>query len=93
MDALLDRMTAMPEIEQFWLQPHGTARQSVAAAGRRLCPDCQSVETARSHRRGPIEKHLLRAIHVRVYRCDDCSARFYAFSHFDPAASPKKSAA
>jgi len=51
------------------------------------------VEVGRSHRRGPIEKYLLRAIHVRVYRCDDCNARFYAFSHFEAAASPKKASA
>jgi hypothetical protein len=69
-----------------------TSRQLRAASppmpvcSRRLCPYCHGMETARAHRRGPIEKYLLRAIHVRVYRCEDCNSRFYAFSH--DAASP-----
>jgi hypothetical protein len=51
------------------------------------------VEIARSHRRGPIEKYLLRAIRVRVYRCDDCNSRFYGFSHSEAAVPPKNHAA
>jgi hypothetical protein len=51
------------------------------------------VEIARSHRRGSIEKYLLRAIHVRVYRCDDCNSRFYGFSHSEEAVPPKNHAA
>jgi hypothetical protein len=51
------------------------------------------VEIARSHRRGRIAKYLLRVIRVRVYRCDDCNARCYAFSHVDAAAVPKKASA
>jgi len=51
------------------------------------------VEIARSHRRGPIEKYLLRAIHVRVYRCDDCNSRFYGFAQSEAAAASKNNAA
>jgi DNA-directed RNA polymerase subunit RPC12/RpoP len=58
-----------------------------------LCPYCSSVEIARSHRRGPIEKYLLRAINVRVYRCDDCNSRFYGFSRSEGAVLPKNHAA
>jgi hypothetical protein len=90
MDDLAERMTAMPEIELSSSKQHGSTAGPLPVATRRLCPYCRSVETARSHRRGPIEKYLLRAIHVRVYRCDDCDARFYAFSRFDAAPSPKK---
>jgi hypothetical protein len=90
MDDLRDRMTVMPEIELSSSQQRGSTAAPIPAASRRLCPYCQSVETARSHRRGPIEKYLLRAIRVRVYRCDDCDTRFYAFSRFDATPSPKK---
>jgi hypothetical protein len=45
--------------------------EPLPAASRLLRSYCRSVETARSHRRGPIEKYLLRAIHVRVWRCDE----------------------
>jgi predicted RNA-binding Zn-ribbon protein involved in translation (DUF1610 family) len=93
MDDLRDRVTVMPEIELSSIQPCSTATESLPTAGRHLCPYCRGVEIARSHRRGPIEKYLLRAIHVRVYRCDDCHARFYAFSHVDASAAPKKASA
>jgi len=93
MDDLRDRVTAMPEIELSSSQQRGSTAGPLPVASKRRCPHCRSVETARSHRRGLIEKYLLRAIHVRVYRCDDCSARFYAFSHVDAAASPKKASA
>jgi hypothetical protein len=90
MDALRDRMTVMSEIELLSPLPSGAAGEPFPAVSRRLCPYCRSVATARSHRRGPIEKYFLRAIQARVYRCDDCNARFYAFSRSDPAASSKK---
>jgi hypothetical protein len=93
MDALPGRMTVMPEIELLSAQPNGAASEPLPAVSGRLCPYCRSVATARSHRRGLIEKYFLRAIHARVYRCDDCNARFYAFSRFDPPASVKKPAA
>jgi hypothetical protein len=51
------------------------------------------METARSHRRGAVEKYLLRAIRLRAYRCDDCNSRFYAFSHDAATLSPRKPAA
>jgi hypothetical protein len=93
MGALLDRIIAMPEIELFSPQPRGAASEPFPVVSRRLYPYCRSVATARSHRRGPIEKYLLRAIQARVYGCDDCNARFYAFSRSDSATSPKKPAA
>jgi hypothetical protein len=71
----------MRELELSSSQPLGAAAEPIPAAARRLCPYCRSVEVTRSHRRGPIEKYLLRAIRVRVYRCDDCNSRFYGFSH------------
>jgi uncharacterized protein with PIN domain len=86
-------MIAMREVEFSPSQPLGTAAEPILAAARRLCPYCRSVEIARSHRRGPIEKYLLRAIHVRVYRCDDCNSRFYGFSHYEVAVPPKNHAA
>jgi len=69
------------------------ARQPMPVSSRRLCPFCHGMETARAHRRGPIEKYLLRAIHVRVYRCEDCNSRFYAFCHDAASSSPGKPAA
>ena len=93
MDDLRDRVTAMPEIELSSNQQRGSTAGPLPAATKRRCPHCRSVETARSRRRGPIEKYLLRAIHVRAYRCVDCNARFYAFSQVDAAASPKKASA
>jgi hypothetical protein len=80
-------MVAMRELEL------SSPPQAGAAAARRLCPYCRSVEITRSHRRGPIEKYLFPVIHVRVYRCDDCNARFYALSRSDPAVPPKNQAA
>jgi len=32
-------------------------------------------------------------MHVRVYRCDDCNARFYALFCVDAVASAKKASA
>jgi hypothetical protein len=36
---------------------------------QRHCPYCGSAEVFRSHRRGVMERYLLRAIAVRPYRC------------------------
>jgi DNA-directed RNA polymerase subunit RPC12/RpoP len=83
----------MSEIELSSGQPIGALSAPRRAAIRRRCPYCRSVEISRSHRRGPIEKYLLRAIDVRVYRCDDCNSRFYGFAHSDPAVSPRNQAA
>lgn len=83
----------MRELELSSSQPLGAAAEPIPAAARRLCPYCRSVEVTRSHRRGPIEKYLLRAIRVRVYRCDDCNSRFYAFCHDAASPSPGKPAA
>jgi hypothetical protein len=91
--ALRARMVAMRELELSSSPQPGAAAGPIPAAARRLCPYCRSVEITRSHRRGPIEKYLFPVIHVRVYRCDDCNARFYALSRSDPAVPPKKQAA
>ena len=93
MDARRVRMIAMRELELPSSPPHAAAAAGIPAAARRLCPYCRSVEIARSHRRGPIEKYLLRAIHVRVYRCDDCNSRFYCFAQSEAAVPPKNQAA
>jgi hypothetical protein len=87
MDDPQDRLTVMREIELASCRQHGSAAEP-PAVGKRLCPYCRSVATARSHRRGLIEKYLLRAIHARVYRCEDCDARFYAFSRLAAAPLP-----
>jgi hypothetical protein len=83
----------MRELELSSSPQHGATAQLIPAAAKRLCPYCRSVEITRSHRRGPIEKYLLRAIHVRVYRCDDCNSRFYGFSRSEAPVPPKNQAA
>jgi hypothetical protein len=93
MNAPAVRVIAMPDLAQQSPPRHGSAPGPIPAAARPLCPYCRSVETSRSHRRGPIEKYLLRAIHVRVYRCDDCNARFYAFARPDAAMPTNNEAA
>ena len=44
-------------------------------------------EVFRSHRRGLLEKYLLRAIGVRPFRCVNCDARFYRLKHSDGSES------
>ena len=88
-----DLTAAMPETEFTSLQLRGAASQPLAVTSKRLCPYCHGIETAPSHRRGPIERYLLRAIRARVYRCDDCNSRFYAFCHDAASPSPGKPAA
>jgi hypothetical protein len=83
----------MRELELPSAVPHSSAAAAIPEAAKRLCPYCRSVEIARSHRRGPIEKYLLRAIHVRVYRCDDCNSRFSGFSHSEAVVPSKDDAA
>jgi hypothetical protein len=43
----------------------------------RECPVCGSHFFARSHRRGFFERHILRALRIRPYRCNACDCRFY----------------
>ena len=50
---------------------------------KRYCPHCGSAEVFRSHRRGAMERYLLRAIGVRPFRCVNCDARFYRLKHSD----------
>ena len=40
------------------------------------CPRCACINTRRTHRRG--WEHLLRAIGVRAFRCEECGYRFYS---------------
>ena len=47
---------------------------------QQACPYCGSAEVFRSHRRGAMEKFLLRPIGVRPFRCVNCDARFYRLS-------------
>jgi hypothetical protein len=86
-------MIAMRELELPSPPLHAAAAAPIAAAARRFGPYWRRVEVARSHRRGPIEEYLLRAIRVRVYRCDDCNSRFYAFSRSETVVPPKNQAA
>src|SRR5271156_2224020 len=69
-----------------------TAEESKMAE-KRLCPNCRSAESSRSHRNGPLEKYLLGAIGVRLYRCLNCGVRFYAYSRFDEDTSVNDKAA
>jgi hypothetical protein len=39
------------------------------------CPDCDSIDTSRSHRK-PLEYLFLG---FRFYRCNDCQRRFHTF--------------
>jgi hypothetical protein len=62
-------------------------------AEKRLCPNCRSAESSRSHRNGAFEKYILGVLGVRPYRCMNCDVRFYAFSRFDEESSQTKKAA
>jgi hypothetical protein len=53
----------------------------------RHCPRCGSAEVFRSHRRGTMERYLLRAIGMRPFRCVNCDARFYRLNHSGGTAS------
>jgi hypothetical protein len=57
------------------------------------CPQCRSIETSRSHRRGTVERYLLAVIGVRPFRCLNCDARFYSFARFDEETSLNNKAA
>ena len=54
---------------------------------KRPCPCCGSPEVFRSHRRGTVERYLLRSIGVRPFRCVNCDARFYRLKRSDGPAS------
>jgi ribosomal protein L33 len=41
------------------------------------CPACGSDFYSRSHRRGLVERYILRALHLRPFRCLGCDSRFY----------------
>ncbi len=72
---------------------HESAADATLPGAKRLCPYCRSNYVGRSHRRGPIERYLLPALGVGVYRCDNCDGRFYAFSHMHAAPASKDQAA
>jgi hypothetical protein len=50
---------------------------------KRNCPQCRSIATSRSHRRGTVERFLLTVIGLRPFRCLNCDARFYSFGRLD----------
>ena len=54
---------------------------------KQFCPHCGGSEVFRSHRRGTVERYLLRAIGVRPFRCVNCDARFYRRKDADGTAS------
>jgi hypothetical protein len=54
---------------------------------KRPCPYCGGSEVYRSHRRGTMERYLLRAVGVRPFRCVNCDARFYRLKHADGSES------
>jgi hypothetical protein len=49
----------------------------MSSDSKRPCPYCGVSEVFRSHRRGTMERYLLRAVGVRPFRCVNCDARFY----------------
>jgi hypothetical protein len=49
----------------------------MSSDSKRPCPYCGGFEVFRSHRRGTMERYLLRAVGVRPFRCVNCDARFY----------------
>jgi hypothetical protein len=58
-------------------------RQGIDMTTKPNCPQCRSIETSRSHRRGTVERYLFTVIDVRPFRCLICDARFYSFARFD----------
>jgi hypothetical protein len=72
---------------------HDAAAEPTLSGAKRLCPYCRSDYVGRSHRRGPVERYLLRVIGVGVYRCENCDGRFYALSHMHAAPASKDQAA
>ncbi len=60
---------------------------------KRPCPNCRSMEIFRSHRRGTLERYILRAIGMRPYRCVTCDSRFYGFPHSYEESSTRAKAA
>jgi hypothetical protein len=44
------------------------------------CPDCGSLQTHRSRKRGIVEYVLSAIIFVRPFRCEECDARFFRWS-------------
>jgi hypothetical protein len=42
----------------------------------RCCPQCQSKEVHRSHRKGVVEHCLLPILLLRPFRCDMCDRRY-----------------
>ena len=62
--------------ESFPKQIHMPARAS-ALIPNRLCPNCGNQNVHKSHKRGFVEKYLLRLLLLCPYRCDACYHRFY----------------
>jgi hypothetical protein len=52
-------------------------RVIMSSDSKRPCPRCGGSKVFQSHSRGPMERHLLRAIGFRAFRCVNCNARFY----------------
>lgn len=53
------------------------------------CPRCGSSEISRSRPRGVMEKHLGNLMHLRPYRCYECSLRFWKRRSTAPAPRPE----
>jgi hypothetical protein len=58
---------------------------------RKTCPSCGSHQLSRSHRRGIIERYVLRALEIRPFRCTACDARFYGRDASEQQVSPEVS--
>lgn len=74
----------MPEakslpIRRFRLEPR---RKEVARMNemnsKHVCPWCGCADTHKSHRRGFIDRGLVRFLRISPFRCEDCYRRFYA---------------
>jgi hypothetical protein len=68
-------------------------RTGIDMSTKRNCPQCRSIDTSRSHRRGTVERYVLAIIGVRPFRCLNCDARFYGFARSDEETSLNNKAA
>jgi transposase-like protein len=60
--------------------PAGPLEKNRTATGIRVCPSCSSHNVRRSHRKGFVERLLLRMILLRPFRCKNCGLRYYGYA-------------
>jgi len=60
-----------------------SGRQGSQMTTKRNSPQCGSIETSGSDRRGTVERYFLRLIGLRPFRCLNSDSRFYWFAPVD----------